>query len=65
MEGDWRPIDQAPAEADLQLGVLDGGVVHALVFPCRRAGAIWVNSASGRRVDIDPTHWRLWSEARP
>jgi hypothetical protein len=43
------------------LAVIDRMGTHALVFRCRRAQTGWINARTGRRVDIDPTHWRDWS----
>jgi hypothetical protein len=37
-------------------------MVHALVFPCHRDGAEWVDPAT-RKLDIQPTHWRHWTSA--
>jgi len=36
--------------------------VHALVFPVRKSGTNWVDAHTKEDVDIEPTHWRLWSE---
>lgn len=58
---DWNPIASAPSDRDLHLSVIEDGEVYALVFPCRRKGAQWVDAHNGRLVDIDPTHWREWS----
>jgi len=37
---DWKPIDTAPFDRDLELAVIDGAGVHALSFSCvfRRLG---------------------------
>jgi hypothetical protein len=59
----WQPIDPisaVPTDRDLQLAVLKGEEVHALVFPCRRRGQTWVESKSGRPVEVHPSHWREW-----
>jgi hypothetical protein len=32
---EWHPIASAPLDHDLQLGVIEGGEAHSLVFPCR------------------------------
>jgi hypothetical protein len=57
----WQPAASAPFDRDLELAVIDRTGTHALVFRCRRAQAGWINAQTGRRVDIDPTHWREWS----
>jgi len=56
----WQPASSAPFDRDLELAVIDRTGTHALVFRCRRAQAGWINARTGRRVDIDPTHWREW-----
>jgi hypothetical protein len=57
--GKWEPIASAPFERDLQLSVIEEDEVHALVFPCRRTMAGWVDRA-GEPVDVTPSHWRDW-----
>lgn len=57
----WLPVAIAPAETDLEVGVMDKrGDVVALVFPVRKAGFNWVDATKRQRVDIAPTHWRTW-----
>ncbi len=58
---DWRPIGTAPFDRDLQLAVIEGSEVHALVFPCRKTVRGWVNEAE-RPVEVIPSHWRYWEE---
>jgi hypothetical protein len=57
----WHPISSAPFNRDLELAVIDHNGTHALVFPCRRTSGGWVNAATGRLIDVWPTHWREWS----
>lgn len=59
----WHPITTAPADRDIELAVLDREGQHALVFPCRRIAAGWMNAQSGERLDVRPTHWRDWAES--
>ena len=59
---DWQPIDSAPFGQDLQLGVIEGGEVHSLVFPCRRTKDGWLNGRTSKPVPVRPTHWRPWVE---
>ena len=48
---------------DLEVCVLDyDGIVHALMFPCHKDGAEWVDASNRKPVDIQPTHWRKWTE---
>jgi hypothetical protein len=56
----WQPISSAPFDRDLELAVIDSDGTHALVFPCRRTAAGWINSATRERINVDPTHWRDW-----
>lgn len=56
----WQHISTAPYHQPLQLAVVDGEGLHALVFPCERGIAGWVNASNRQRVDVDPTHWRPW-----
>jgi len=58
----WLPISIAPSDRDLEICVIDKLGVHALVFPCRRSGTEWVDASTKRRVEVQPTHWRIWSE---
>ena len=53
------PLD-VPADRDLRLAVLNDRGEHALVFPCRRRGASWVDAKTGRLVEVYPTHWDEW-----
>ncbi len=43
---------------------MDKSVAHALVFPVRKNGAGWVDPATNKSVDVQPTHWRKWNERR-
>jgi hypothetical protein len=61
----WLPVSIAPPDGDLEVCVINNQGVHALVFPCRRDGNEWIDSVTKKRVDIRPTHWRLWSEEPP
>jgi len=56
----WRPISTAPSDAALELAVINSDGIHALVFPCRRNLGGWVNAETKDRVEVNPTHWRLW-----
>lgn len=58
----WMDIATAPPDRDLELAVLDKDGAHALAFPCRRAGAQWINAKTRRLIDVRPTHWREWRE---
>jgi hypothetical protein len=59
----WHEINNiadVPLDRDLLLAVITGDEVHALTFPCRRAGYMWISSKTNRPVVIYPTHWQEW-----
>lgn len=58
----WHPIANAPFNRDLELAVLDHDGPHALVFPCRRTLTGWIASKTRQRLDVWPTHWRVWED---
>jgi hypothetical protein len=60
---DWQPVASAPCDRPIQLGTVDANGTRCLHFPCRRAGAAWVNAVTGSPVGFMPTHWREWSKA--
>jgi hypothetical protein len=60
----WLPVSIAPSDADLEVSVMDKASIHALVFPVRKSGTDWVDASTKRRVDIEPTHWRKWTDNR-
>ena len=64
LPAEWLPVSTAPSDGDLEVCALDyDGIVHALVFPCRKDGAQWVDTSNKKHVDIQPTHWRKWTES--
>jgi hypothetical protein len=56
-----RSPSDIPADRDVRLAVIEAGVVHALVFPCRLAGNSWIDARTGRPVEVYPTHWQDWA----
>ena len=58
---EWKPIDSAPFDGELELAVLDRDGPHALAFACRRVGGGWINAETKRHIDVRPTHWRPWN----
>ena len=56
----WQTIANAPFGQDLEVAVVEGDEVHRLIVACRRTAIGWINAATGRRIDVDPTHWRYW-----
>jgi hypothetical protein len=59
----WRPVSNAPFDRNLELAVIDKDGPHALIFPCRRILAGWMNAETKERIEVRPTHWREWGEA--
>ena len=57
---EWQLITTAPFDRDLELAVIEGGEVSALVFPCRRVLRGWVKAKTSASVNVHPTHWREW-----
>ena len=57
----WEDISIAPFGRDLELAVIEGSSLHALVFACRRAHSGWINAQTNQRVIVSPTHWRRWA----
>jgi hypothetical protein len=60
---EWKPIDIARLDRDLELAVIDSKGTHLVAFPCRRlTDNDWVDVETIKRVYyIRPTHWRDWS----
>jgi hypothetical protein len=56
----WHPIATAPLDCDLELAVIDKDGPHPLVFPCRRAAGGWMRAGTRERIEVRPTHWRIW-----
>jgi hypothetical protein len=62
---EWQPTSMAPSDRDLEISVLDyDGIVHTFPLACHKDGPNWVDARGKRHVDIQPTHWRNWSEFR-
>jgi hypothetical protein len=64
LPAEWLPVSIAPSGKDLQLCVIERGNVHSLAFPCRKDGSQWVDASTEEPVDVQPTHWRLWTDDR-
>jgi hypothetical protein len=60
----WLPVSIAPQNANLEVCVIDKRGIHALVHPVHKRGTDWVDAATKKRIDIEPTHWRKWDENR-
>lgn len=61
---EWLPISVTPPDGEeLELCVMDyDEIVVPLPFPCHRSGANFVDASNKKHVDIQPTHWRKWTE---
>jgi hypothetical protein len=61
---EWKLIDTAPFDRDLELAVIDREGTHAVAFPCRRlTDSGWIDVETNKQVCfyyIRPTHWRDW-----
>jgi hypothetical protein len=60
---EWKLIDIAPFDRDLELAVIDRTGTHVVAFPCRRVTDNgWIDVETDKRVYyMSPTHWRDWS----
>jgi hypothetical protein len=60
----WKLIDTAPSDRDLELAVIDSKGTHPVAFPCRRrTDGDWIDVETDKRVYFNyvrPTHWRDW-----
>ena len=60
---EWLPVSLAPSDADLEVCVIDyDGIIHALAFPCHKDKIDWFDASTKKRIDIQPTHWRKWTD---
>ena len=55
---DWRPIETAPHQRNIEVAVRDRAGTHILETPCLHRDGLWIDAKSGRVLDIHPTHWR-------
>jgi hypothetical protein len=53
-------LADVPDDCDLVVAALNGDGLHALEFRCRCKDGCWINAATGRLIEIRPTHWRYW-----
>jgi hypothetical protein len=60
----WLPVSIAPSDGGLEACVMDKRGSHALVFGVRKSGTDWVDASTKKRIDIQPTHWRKWTDHR-
>jgi hypothetical protein len=59
----WEPSASAPFGIEVQIAVIEHkSEVHPLVFPCRRVLTGWVNAKTNQPLDVNPTHWREWTD---
>jgi hypothetical protein len=62
---EWQPISMTPPDGDLEVCVMDyDGIILALGYPCHKSGTDFVDASNRKRIDIQPTHWRKWTEQR-
>ena len=60
----WHEISTAPFDRDLELAIIDATGVHAVAFPCRRELGGWIKPETKTRIEVRPTHWRVWATER-
>jgi hypothetical protein len=60
---EWKLIDIALFDSNLELAVIDGKETRVVAFPCRRlTDNDWIDTETGKQLYyIRPTHWRDWS----
>ena len=54
----WRDIETAPSDRELELAVIDGEVRPIGVF-CLRHGDDWLDAETLRPINVTATHWRF------
>lgn len=54
----WRDIETAPSDRELELAVIDGEVRPIGVF-CLRHGDDWLDAETLRPIKVTATHWRF------
>lgn len=59
----WENISTAPFDRDLEVAVIEGDFLHALVFACRRSLGGWIRAKTRERLTVNPTHWRPWADS--
>jgi len=61
---EWKPIDIAPFDRDLELAAIDSTGTHPVAFPCRRLkDGCWIDVETNKQICFyytGPTHWRDW-----
>jgi hypothetical protein len=56
---DWRPIESAPFDEDVELFVTDVcGSFYGLRSACRLTSDGWVSSESGMPLKVMPVRWK-------
>jgi hypothetical protein len=58
---EWLPIDTAPFEVDVSVEAEDVHGTYVLTFPCRLTEEGWINSQTGARLAVKPTHWQVYT----
>ncbi len=61
----WHPVSTAPYNQDLELRVIEDGMMATLPFPCRHTNAEeWINVDLGVTLRIKPVEWRAWLQGQ-
>ncbi len=61
-DSEWRLVSTAPFDRDVELAIINYHGTHALAFPCRRILGAWIKAETKERIDVQPTHWREWTQ---
>jgi hypothetical protein len=62
---DWRPIETAPLDEDVEVLVTDiCGSLYRVRYPCRRTPEGWV-SAIGSPLTVTPVKWMPFERSSP
>jgi hypothetical protein len=54
----WREIETAPFDRELELAIIDGDVCRTGGF-CLRHKDNWLDAETLRPIEVTATHWRL------
>ena len=61
----WHPASTAPCNQDLEIRVIEDGMISTLPFPCRHTNrGEWINVDLGMPLHIQLAEWRAWHKAK-
>jgi hypothetical protein len=56
-------ISAVPEPSTWAMMILGFAGIGFMAYPCHKNGALWVDASNKKHVDIQPTHWRKWTES--